>query len=284
MTQRYSDSTSLLAARSGAERWLARFAPVLEISDEAPASRLKTLQALRKEGEPLLIELSAWASDEDQTLLTTLREALEHVKDAETVVRAQVAGTSAPLDLNALREKIAEAAARTELGESVLTPQRLVLALSRGSWGAAGGIAAFALFWNGFTLVHATFMIGGMWRAFGPLALFLLLFYSLFFGAGFVMAKAALDAASQEEVRIEGSTVTVRKTLGRWVREKVFSVGPQSRAGLELPTTRAKGSRAMALVLNDTEGKTHQFGVGAPEHLKSDYVRQLNSYLSSLRS
>jgi hypothetical protein len=37
----------------------------------------------------------------------------------------------------------------------------------------------------------------------------------------------------------------------------------------------------MALVVNDAQGKTHQFGVGAAEHLKSGYVSQLNAYLAA---
>jgi hypothetical protein len=280
MDQRYSAATDILGARRSAERWLARFAPVLEIGTESPQERLRTVQTLQKDGERVLVELSAWATQDDQVLLTTVREALAHLKSVEEPLKLTLQGNTGAVNLTDLRAKIAEASARTELGMGAVVPERLELLLAKGSWGAAGGIAGFALFWNAFTFIHATFMIGGMWKAFGPLALLLLAFYSLFFGVGFMMARAAVDAASREELQLLGTTLTIRKTLGRWVRETVISLGPQSRARLDVPTMRQKGSRTMVIVINDTEGKSHQFGLGVPEHLKQDIVRQLNAYLA----
>ncbi|WP_309709627.1 hypothetical protein [Armatimonas sp.] len=281
--QHYSEPTSRLSARSNAERWLTRFAPLLETPLDSSSETLRQLKELRKEGEKCIPELSAWATEDDQILLTTLRDALEHLKAKEASLRPQLSESGGALNLTELRAKLAEASARQELGETPLVPQELELLLTGGNLAAAAGTGFFALFWNGFTLVHATFMIGGMWKAFGPVALFLLAFYALFFGVGFTMVKAALDAASKEELLLRGTTLTIRKTLGLWVREKVLELGPQSRAGLDLPLMRAKGSRTMAITINDAQGRTHQCGAVAPEHLKSDYVRQLNAYLVAQR-
>ena len=282
MEQNYSDPTQRLSARKSAERWLTCFAPLLDAPLEPGAETTQQLKSLIKEGEKCIPELSAWATEDDQILLATLRDAVAHLKQKEESLRPSPLSATGSLDLHALREKLAEASARQELGEAAsVVPKELTLLLSGGNKAAAAGLGGFALFWNGFTLVHATFMIGGFWRAAGPIALFLLAFYALFFGAGFMMVKAALDAASKEELLLCGSTLTVRKTLGAWVREQMIELGPQSRAGLELPSMRQKGSRAMAISLNDAQGKTYQFGVGAPEHLKSDYVRQLNAALAT---
>lgn len=281
MEQRYTKATSALAARSSTERWLARFAPILELGTETPAERLRTIQALRKDGEPVLVELSAWATEDDQVLLTTLREALAHLKTAEETLKTTLVPATSTVSLTDLRAKIAEAAARTELGGTEAVPTKVELALTPGSLAAAGGMGLFSVAWLSFTTFHATLMIGGMWKAFGPGALFLLAFYSLFFGVGFAMAKGALDAASSESLELLGTTLIVRKKLGPWLREKRIELGPQSRVGLAVPNIRQKGSRAMALAVNDVHGKNHQFGVGAAEHLKSGYVSQLNAYLAA---
>ncbi len=277
--QHYSDPTSRLSVRSNAERWLTRFAPLLETPLASHPEALSELKVLIKEGEKLVPELSAWATEEDQVLLNTLRDALAHVKTTEESLRPRLAEKK--LNLVELRAKLAEASARQELGETMLVPKELDLLLTSGNLAVAAGTGFFALFWNGFTLVHATFMIGGMWKAFGPVALLLLAFYSLFFGAGFVMAKTAVDAASKEELLLRGRTLTIRKTLGLWVREKVIKLGPRSRAGLVLPLVRNNGSRAMALSINDAQERSHQFGISAPEHLKSEYIKQLNAALEA---
>jgi hypothetical protein len=279
--QHYSEPTSRLSARSNAERWLTRFAPFLETSLEPDVETLRQLKELRQEGEKCIPELSAWATEDDQILLATLRDALNHLKAKEASLRPQLSESGGALNLTELRSKIAEASARQELGETEVVPKSLELLLTGGNLVAAAGIGMFGLFWNSFTLVHATFMIGGMWKAFGPMALFLLAFYSLFFGVGFMMAKNALDTASKEELLLQEGTLTIRKTLGFWVRAKKIVLGPQSRVGLEVPQVRQKGSRAMVITVNDAEGKSHQFGLTAPEHLKSEYVRQLNAILAA---
>ncbi|MBB6052549.1 hypothetical protein [Armatimonas rosea] len=281
MDQRYSAATDILGARRQAEGWLTRFAPVLEIGTESPQERLKTVQALQKDGERVLVELSAWATQDDQVLLTTVREALAHLKSVEEPLKRTLQGSSGTVNLTDLRSKIAEAAARTELGSTAVVPEKVELALAPGSLAAAGGMGLFSLAWLSFTTFHATLMIGGMWKAFGPVALFLLAFYSLFFGVGFMMARGALEIASSENLELFGRTLVLRKKLGFWVRERRIELGPQSRVSLEVPTLRQKGSRAMALSVNDLQGKQHQFGLGAPEHLKSDYVRQLNASLAA---
>jgi len=290
MEERLIDPQKRQSAVDCAQRWLARFAPLLDRDPLASVAVLKqqltVAETLKRESGRTVAELSAWATDDDQTLLLTLREAVAQLDSLTEGVRRRVgeltpgdpAGT---VNLAALRAKLAESAARTELGETSTIPERVELLLSGGNLAAAALLAGFSLFWNGFTLVHAVMFIGGFWQVIGAFALFFLLFYSLFFGAGFAMAKQALDSASKESLLLEERTLLIRKTLGGWVREKRIELGPESRVGLDLPTVRAKGSRAMALTINAADGKQHQFGVGLPEHLKSDYVKKLNYYLAA---
>jgi hypothetical protein len=280
MQQNFTNDTEAQAARSNAERWIARFAPLIETPIEPTTEGLRKIQTLQREGEARLSELSPYGTEDDQMLLATLRDALSHLKLTEETLRPKLAERAGSVNLVDLRAKIAEASARQELG--ALTPENLELELSQGSLGAAAGMLLFSFVWLSFTSVHATFMIGGMWKAFGPVALFLLAFYSLFFGAGFLMLKGALEIASKEGVSLHGNTLVISKKLGPWVRTKQIVLGPQSRASLEIPNLRQNGSRAMAITVNDSAGKSHQFGVGAIEHLKKDVVKKLNRYLANL--
>lgn len=280
------------AARDRANAHLSRFAPLLYAlqSDDPQECRsaIASLQQLRKDETETLSELEQYAEPEDAELITTLRSAISQSEVVETQLRQRLShlepgAPEGAVNLAALRETLAEVAAKKELAEATGTTfveeDRLDLTLSQPNWASAAGMGVFGLGWTAFTLFHATLMIGGMMKAFGPAALFMLLFYSIFFMVGFGMLAGAVNALSEETLEVEGDTLTIRRKLGGWTREKQYQLGPNSRAGTGMAQMRAKGQVATEIILTDRNGREFRFGRYCPEHLKREYVTRINNYV-----
>ncbi|HLO99030.1 MAG TPA: hypothetical protein VK171_10585, partial [Fimbriimonas sp.] len=262
--------------RDEANAWLARFAPLVmpdaALSITGAEKQLATAQTLRAEADELVARLGALSAPHDIELSDTVTSAVSHLPALESELRARLSGNQ--IDLDKLQARLAEREAKQELGlpTGYQNPAILQLMTSPRNVVAAGGIGVFALGWNAFTLFHATLMIGGMYKAFGPVALFMLLFYSIFFGAGFFMAYATIDALSEETIDLQGHTLTVRKSLGKWIRTKTIELDPQTQAVVGTASMGFSNSNnkkpQRAILMTDSKGKEVSIGVGATEELK----------------
>jgi hypothetical protein len=136
----------LRRCRAQAERWLACFEPLLNYGSARRAAdcrrRLRQIPVLRVDGQDLLYRLQVQATPAEATLVATLRDALRELDGLERDYRQRL-GLLAPgdpaaeVDLEPLRARLAEAAARHEVGALVAgtgTPPRLKLAVPHGTW------------------------------------------------------------------------------------------------------------------------------------------------------
>ena len=287
-----------------ARSWLARFSPyvyALSVSDAADCrAQLERLRGLRSEAGPLLSALEAEA-DVDPALSGTMRQAVDTLGSIEDDLRRRL-GKLAPgdadalVDLDDLRERLAERAARAELGESEGLSEGAVWShcVSGGNWGAAAAMLGFGTAWNAFTGVHATFMIGGMAQAFGWPAYFLLLFYALFFGAGLSMWAGGVESACRQELEMDGSRLTTVKTLGRWVRRRSWDLDPLQEAAVVDGVQRlASGGFSFqtngrvpvgGVRVTDTAGKDVWVGQGLDAARLDILAKRINAQLMQARS
>ncbi len=195
------------------------------------------------------------------------------------------------VNLDKLQSQLSERAARQELGVPTgAVPALIEERTGTGSWAAAGGMGIFALGWNAFTLFHAVLMIGGMMRAFGPVALFLLLFYAIFFSVGFSMAYSAYQAASDESIVLEGRTLKVTRSFLGKEKSKLYTLGDNARAevastlsGVPAFSSNSAGNRRSitAVVLTTSEGKKVSVGLRLMPQEKQSLASRINAYLSA---
>jgi hypothetical protein len=276
------------------QSWLARFAPLLDDPATLRAGecrkRLELLERLREEAPKVAAAISRGGDLMDAELRGTYRQAVDAMSALEETYRRRLA-VLAPgdpgglVDLENLKGRIAEVQAREELGAITGVEGSLDLVTSRSNWGAAGCMGVFSLGWLSFTTVHAVFMIGGMTRAFGAAALFLLLFYSIFWGVGLAMAAGAAFAAMEERVSIEGRELRLIRSLfgRRW--EKSWLLGARSRARIEpaafaaQSTGKNQSGPRFDLVIDDEEGKPVRFARNQASETLQTYRDQINEYL-----
>jgi hypothetical protein len=282
-------------AREGAHRWLARFAPLLDVPAGLSAAdcrrRLELATELRGTSAPVLTALEGQAGAADAELLTTLREAAGQLDGVEGDLRERL-GLLAPgdpagiVDLTKIRARLAERAARSELEEVVpsatgVRELRLEADTSSGNVAGAIMLGIFAFGWLSFTTVHACFMIGGMAAAFGWMALGLLGFYAIFFAAGFAMAWGAIKTASKERIALDGRQFTLTRHFGLWTWQNTYEMGPNSRAYVVEPSMRQEGSTAKEIAVRTAEGKEVRFANGLAHYEQERLIERLNEYLQA---
>lgn len=280
------------------EVWLARFAPLLDDAAHADQldvaevrARLETLAELDREGGEIERALREQAGPDERTLLDTFQTARAEAGAIEGDFRRRL-GSLAPGDpasrvnLDRLRTRLAEVQARREVeewtGPTADEPgAELMIHTSPPQWAGAGFLGLFGLGWTSFTTFHAVMMIGGMWQAFGWPALFMLLFYSIFFAVGFGMLAGAAAAAADEWLVLNGRDVTIQRRIGpvRWLRR--HRLGEAATARLVDRNLRQEGSTATEVALMDRDGKEVRFAANAPTYRQEELVKQLKTYLRS---
>lgn len=281
------------------ERFLARFSSWMEI-DPAPSAKkakaaVESLGRLEQEAPGLMTRVREGDGKLDRRLAATFFSAAGQVGSLldEWRVKLGVVAPGAPrssVDLDTLQSRLQEREARQELGVTTSTPAYINTKTGTGSWAAAAGTGIFALGWNSFTLVHAIFMIGGMWKAFGPVALALLLFYSIFFAAGFAMIAATIAALSDEEIDLEGRTLTVTTSVFGKKKTKTYTLAPEARAEVTMPmignfrsssSGSSRSQSAMAIVVRTADGKQASFGGRLMPGERQNLVNKINAYLAA---
>ena len=290
----FGDGSELERARERAQAWVARFAPlVMEdevLSERQIRSRLTLVQTLEGEAGEVRRSLQELGDDSDNELQSTLNRATDQLPSLEEGLRSQLGlvrpGDPASLaDLNALNDRLAERTARQEMGlKASELPEVLDVKTSPPNWAAAGGLSVFAFAWLSFTTFHAVMMIGGMMQVFGLWSLALLGFYSLFFGAGFMMVAGAVQAASAESISLDQRKLTVTRKMGRWVRSKTYTLPAAAKASIGRTTTPAVGSNRKngvtpAVIVADVDGKQVSFGTGQSPDARRDLMNRVNAYL-----
>lgn len=301
-----SEESPLSAARTAANRWLAQFAPLLQTDELTTASEcdraLDVVKTLRASGRPTLAEINRVGELADQSLISTLQQAVGQLDSVEESIRRRLAlvqpgDPDGIVDIAKLQSELAIRAARTEMNvtdeDDLAVP--LDLPLVGPNYPAALASGIFALGWNSFVLFHMVMMIGGLMHAIGFAAFFLLLFYSIFIFAGLAISKAAIDAAASHSARLDGLHLTISHRLAgiTWSRER--DLEPGARAFLGFPNAPAgdedspRFSRRSVNVqemigLTDIGGKTVWLPAPTDPNAKAKLVQRINLYLTGQRA
>ncbi len=302
MEQSFSEqpTNDLSVARDEANAWLAKFAPLLNVDDmvtkEQCESALATLADLKTSGETTYSNLNRLGQLQDQSLISTVQQAQGQLASVEEDVRKRLAVVKpgAPqgiVNLQNLVGQLAERAARQELPADEAIPDQLELVVSTPNYAAAASPGVFALGWNLFTTVHACFFIWGMWHAVGWPAIFMLLFYALFWGAGYGMILACRAALSTQTAIFSGRDLTVRDQIRSWIKEKQYRLPSDASAVLDIPSvapvrfgnTNQMRTGTTAITLADEKGKPIMLGQALFLPTKEKYVKQINLYLNAHR-
>ncbi|NOG38197.1 MAG: hypothetical protein HND43_02215 [Armatimonadetes bacterium] len=291
----FQPEASVANAKRRADAWIARFAPLVMNQDVASVDeirgRLRVLRALREESAPLTSNLESTPHPERPEWADTLLMAIEQLDSVERSLRRKLA-LLAPgdpeglVDMDALRDRLAERAAHDELGvdADLAQPLSLTERTSPANYGMAAGLLGVSIAWNSFTAVHAYFMIGGFKQVIGWAALGLLGFYALFFGAGISMLAAAFNAASEESIELSGRTLTVRRRLGFWVRKKTHKLAKSAVARIQKVNTMKftsgrQASMTPSIVLEDEQGREVSFASGVSTTARNRIMKRINAYL-----
>lgn len=230
--------------RERAKGWIAEFAPYLDTIESFEASelreRLKTLEELKREGQELLPLLPQLWNFDDVAIADTLRSAVEQLPSIESELRRHLSLVSpgdplGEVNLDVLQEKLSERQARQELGLENSQPVPIVLEEVSSPPNPSVGttIGIFGLGWTLFTTFHCIMMVGGMFKAFGPLALLLLAFYSMFFMVGYTTLRTAYLAFSAESIQLDRRTLTITRKAGPFVSEKIIELAPDTIPAIE---------------------------------------------------
>lgn len=276
-------------SQDDAQQWLAQFAPLVmeeeALTLDAVRRRLATIDTLR--------ETTPAASQSFSEVDATVQRAVSQLDSIESDLRKQLAklapGDPRGLtDIDSLNEKLAERAARTELNASPLElDATLRLKTGSGSWATAVFPFLFGLGWTSFTMFHSVLMIGGMWKAFGPIALFMLLFYSIFYAVGFSMLWAAFRKLASESIELAGDRLTIRRQVGPVRIERQFTIKMDVPAVISSTVAafmpQKEGIKTPLIQLTDVNGKTIAFGENLSEGERTTTLDKLNGYLTQNR-
>lgn len=277
------------SGREDAQRWLAELSPLLlqpNYSDERSVKdAIDKIAQLRVSGPRIADAISVSSDPGDADLASTIRQALEQLPAMDTSLRHQLAAVSpgnpeSRVDLDVLKDRLAEQAARTEMG----------LRLDEGrAWpiiseqkAAGKGLMVIGTGIGGFITLHAFGMIGGMWHAFGPIALLLLGFYAIFGAAVYSMFKMGLSLMGKTTVELVGDELMVKAT-GPLSSEKTYRLNRNSRFEFgvlgDSESTRVNGKRVGAqgnITFRDATGQL----VSMPTNLMPVEAEQMCAYLN----
>lgn len=274
-----------------ANQWLAQFAPlVFKHQPSEPQelhSQLETIQKLRSSESKLRYELGSLWEPSDQELRETFEKAALQLSPIEAEIRSRLSAISPGdpqgiVDIDALQERLAEREARQELGiENDPVPLILDEVTRKRNIPAGMTIGLFGLGWTSFTTLHCVLMIGGMMKSLGPIALFMLAFYSIFFLVGFAMLYAAFVSMCDESIKLEGRHLTITQKIFGYRRNKSHQLSPGSFAKIKKAKLVAKNSEnpVNALWVTDINGKEIQIAIQTEEDFQKQKLEQINRYL-----
>lgn len=285
-------------AREAVNSWVAQFVPLVMGSETLDYSgvkqRLTLAEQLSREIEHVTAQTSELDAIRDGELISTFRSARSQLGQIETDLRIRLGKLSpgdpeSHADLTELQDRLAETAAKIEMGvttaESGSGPYQVVT--SPPNYAAGGGMFIFGLGWNAFTLFHATVMIGGMYAAFGPAAFALLLFYAIFFAAGFGMWASAFVSAAEESIVLDRDQLTIHRKLGPISITKTKTIDVTTDAFIGRAQTAVKNNNSVpvrAVILTDDRGQAVNIAMSTTEGKKKELCREINARLAAVKA
>lgn len=283
------------ALRQDMNRWVAQFAPlVMENAGLVPeeiTERIELIQKLRAKADRLMIAKSSLSQPDDAELLNTFQLAVRQLPQMESDLRRQL-HLVAPGDpesrpcLTALQDRLQENAARQEVGLNSLDHLDPIEAnTAEPSASAALGLGIFALGWNGFTIFHATMMLGSMLKSFGFLALLMGLFYLPFFAVGLLMIAGVVFSLCRESIRLEGNKLTVTYRWGpfTYLRKHEIDIDQLVKQSEVLDSDTNKMRKQDQIQFTDIKGKPVRLARGLSESARTKLIKKLNAHLLSAR-
>lgn len=287
-------------AREEANRFLAEVSPLLQ--GETPTENaqglrnwIQTVERLQGKSARLRMDLELLMDPSDQILKATAVQVLNQLPTLEEDLRKRLARLApgdpeGRVDLDRLRDRLAEREARQEMGVStdLEIPAVLEQKVSDPNWMGGLFMGVFGFGWTAFTTVHAIFMIGGMATAFGWAALGLLAFYSIFFLVGFAMLAGAAASCSTESIRLEGRELTITYQFFGITYRRKATLDPAAKITIGKAMTKFKnstdsdgGGGQRSILLTTAEGKEVSLGANASEVQKEALVKKLTAYLAA---
>lgn len=288
-----STGKSVAMLELDAYQWMTRMSPL--VLDTLPSTKtaakrhLADLQQQLQTGQQLQRDIAT--AGLNPTIVTSIDEAIRHlpdmIRDAEAHITYLETGAANAEDAaEQLREKLARRAAQTEVDDIIGKgfEQPLEATTRHRNIPAAIGAGIFGIAWTSFTTVHAFFMIGGMMQAFGWAALFLLLFYSLFWAVGLGMLATAAASLGTEKIDLFDGTLTSTFNLFGYKRVKKIAIDASYRArvvkvtwnGVQMQSNNRRGAPQWCIEVRDTAGVKHQISKGGDKDILEEVARQLN--------
>lgn len=276
--------------------WVARFAPLVMAPAPLEADdlreRLELIDGLRRDSERLSTTKSMLREPRDEELVRTFEMALPQLSAIETDLRARLARVApgdpeGRPDLDTLQDRLQENAARQEMGlKTDPVPEVLEAVTSVPNWGAAIAMLIPALGVGAFVTVHMLIMIGGMWMAFGPAALALVLFYAIFYAGVVAMCRGAFTAIAEETIRLDSDQLIITNRLGKYKFEKRHTLDINQKVKeVEHAETNNRTRRFFEVIeVTDPSGRPIHFARGISNAKREDLVRLLNTYLTYQQS
>ena len=276
-----------------AYQWMTRMSPL--VLDTLPSTKtaakrhLADLQQQLQTGRTLQQAIAGMGLN--PSITTSIDEAIRHlpdmILDAEAHITYLETGAANAEDAaEQLREKLARRAAQTEVNDIIgkEIEQPLEATTRHRNIPAAIAMGIFGIAWTSFTTVHAFFMIGGMMQAFGWAALFLLLFYSMFWAVGFGMLATSAASLGTETIDLYDGTLTSTFNLFGYKRVKKIAIDTSYRAkvvkvtwgGIQMQNSNRRSAPQWCIEVRDTAGAKHQVSKGGDKDILEEVARQLS--------
>ena len=288
-----STGKSVAMLELDAYQWMTRMSPL--VIDTLPSTKtaakrhLADLQQQLQTGRTLQQAIAGMGLN--PSITTSIDEAIRHlpdmILDAEAHITYLETGAANAEDAaEQLREKLARRAAQTEVNDIIgkEIEQPLQATTRHRNIPAAIAMGIFGIAWTSFTTVHAFFMISGMMQAFGWAALFLLLFYSMFWAAGFGMLATSAASLGTETIDLYDGTLTSTFNLFGYKRVKKIAIDTSYRAkvvkvtwgGIQLQNSNRRSAPQWCIEVRDTAGAKHQVSKGGDKDILEEVARQLS--------
>jgi hypothetical protein len=282
-------STALLEL--DAYQWMTRMSPlVLDTLPSTKSAAQRHLNDLKQQLQTGLALLhSIQNADLNPSIVTSIGEALRHLPDMIADVEAhlrflETGAANAEDAAEQLREKLARRAAQSEvndiIGKNLDQPFQAIT--RQRSIPAALGAGIFGIAWTSFTTVHAFFMIGGMMQAFGWGALFLLLFYSLFWAVGLGMLATSVVSLGTENIDYYDGSLTTTFSVFGYQKRRTINIDrtfrPRVAKATWGPMVQQSNRRAApqwCIEVRDTNGTKHQIAKGGDRDVLEEVARNL---------
>ena len=282
--------------RQQMNRWVAQFAPLVmdekTLTPDEARRKVDLVRRLREESDQLQVAKSTVTSLDDAELLNTFQLAVRQLPQLEADLRRHL-NLLAPGDpeprpcLTTLQDRLQEKAARQEMGLSNLEADQPVEAkTAEPSVATAAGIGIFALGWNGFTLFHATMMLGGMIKSFGFLANLMGLFYLPFLAVGVLMIAGVVFSLCSETIRLDGHQLTVTYRWGRltYLRKHQIDVNQLVKQSEVLDSDTERMKKQDQIEFTDVKGKPIRLARGLSQSARESLIQELNAHILCTRN